>query len=341
MPPPFLPKYWAHECQKEAKVMATVLVTGAAGFIGSHTVDRLLLRGEQVIGVDNFDPLFYGRPIKERNLRWALSQPNFTFVTADICDGEAMCQLFERYRPQKVIHLAALAGVVPSLERPVDYDRVNVLGTTILLDLARRYGVEMFVFGSSSSVYGADTKAPFREDAPAVKPISPYGATKRMGEILAFTFHHLFGLNITCLRFFTVYGPRQRPDLAIHKFARCILQGEPVPIYGDGTSQRDYTYIDDIVDGILAALDKPMGYEIINLGCGEPVVLLRVVELLERALGKKAKLQFLPMPPTDPPLTHADITKARKLLGYEPKVRIDEGVPRFVEWFLREGHDRP
>lgn len=317
--------------------MATVLVTGAAGFIGSHTVERLLRRGDSVVGVDNFDPLFYARPIKERNLRWALAQPHFTFVTADICDADAMRAVFERHRPQKIVHLAALAGVVPSLERPVDYDRVNVLGTTVLLDLARRYGVEMFVFGSSSSVYGADTQAPFREDAPAVKPISPYGATKRMGEIIAFTFHHLFGLPVTCLRFFTVYGPRQRPDLAIHKFARCIVKGEPVPIYGDGTSQRDYTYIDDIVDGIVAALDNPMGYEVINLGCGEPVVLLRVVELLERTLGKRAHRQFLPMPPTDPPLTHADISKARRLLNYEPKVRIEEGIARFVDWFLSEG----
>lgn len=317
--------------------MATVLVTGGAGFIGSHTVERLLSRGENVVCVDNFDPLFYDRTVKEKNLRWAMSQPNFAFVEADICDANAMREVFDRHRPQKVIHLAALAGVVPSLERPVDYDRVNVLGTVILLDLARRYGVDMFVFGSSSSVYGADTQAPFQEDAPAVKPISPYGASKRMGELIAYTFHHLFGMNITCLRFFTVYGPRQRPDLAIHKFARCIVKGEPVPIYGDGTSQRDYTYIDDIVDGTIAALDKPMGYGIINLGCGEPVVLMRVVELLEQALGKKALLQFLPMPPTDPPLTHADITKAKELLGYRPKVRIDEGIQRFVEWFLREG----
>jgi UDP-glucuronate 4-epimerase len=319
--------------------MATVLVTGCAGFIGSHTTERLLRRGDFVVGVDNFDPLFYGREIKERNLRWAKEQRNFVFFEADICDQEAMQEIFERYRPQKVVHLAALAGVVPSLDRPIDYDRVNVLGTVILLELSRRYGVEMFVFASSSSVYGADTKAPFKEDEPAVRPISPYGATKRMAELIAYTFHHLHDMNITCLRFFTVYGPRQRPDLAIHKFARCIVKGKPVPIYGDGTSQRDYTYIDDIVDGIEAALDKPMGYEIINLGCGEPVVLLRMVELLEQALGKKARLQFLPMPKTDPPLTHADITKAQKLLGYQPKVRIDEGIPMFVEWFLRELRD--
>jgi len=236
--------------------MATVLVTGCAGFIGSHTTERLLRRGDFVVGVDNFDPLFYGREIKERNLRWAKEQRNFAFFEADICDQEAMQEIFERYRPQKVVHLAALAGVVPSLDRPIDYDRVNVLGTVILLELSRRYGVEMFVFASSSSVYGADTKAPFKEDEPAVRPISPYGATKRMAELIAYTFHHLHDMNITCLRFFTVYGPRQRPDLAIHKFARCIVKGEPVPIYGDGTSQRDYTYIDDIVDGIEAALDN-------------------------------------------------------------------------------------
>ncbi len=316
--------------------MATVLVTGCAGFIGSHTTERLLQRGDVVIGVDNFDPLFYGREIKERNLRWAREQRNFVFVEADICDEETMRALFERYRPQKVVHLAALAGVVPSLERPVDYDRVNVLGTVILLELSRRYGVEMFVFASSSSVYGADTQAPFCEDAPAVRPISPYGATKRMGELIAYTFHHLHGLPVTCLRFFTVYGPRQRPDLAIHKFARLMLKGEPLPIYGDGTSYRDYTYIDDIVDGIEAALDKPMGYEIINLGCGNPVQLLRMVEALEQVLGKKAKLQFLPMPKTEPPLTHADISKAQRLLNYQPKVQFEEGIARFADWFLRE-----
>ncbi len=316
--------------------MARVLVTGCAGFIGSHTTERLLRRGDEVIGVDNFDPLFYEREIKERNLAWARQQPHFTFVEADICDQEAMQNLFERFRPQKVVHLAALAGVVPSLERPVDYDRVNVLGTVILLELSRRYEVEMFVFASSSSVYGADTQAPFREDAPAVRPISPYGATKRMGELIAYTFHHLHGLPVTCLRFFTVYGPRQRPDLAIHKFARRILKGQPLPIYGDGTSQRDYTYIDDIVDGIEGALDKPMGYEIINLGCGEPIQLLRMVRVLEEALGKKAELQFLPMPKTEPPLTHADISKAQRLLNYRPKVRFEEGIARFVEWFLWE-----
>ncbi len=316
--------------------MAKVLVTGCAGFIGSHTTERLLRRGDEVIGVDNFDPLFYEREIKERNLVWARQQPHFTFVEADICDQGAMQDLFERFRPQKVVHLAALAGVVPSLERPVDYDRVNVLGTVILLELSRRYEVEMFVFASSSSVYGADTQAPFREDAPAVRPISPYGATKRMGELIAYTFHHLHGLPVTCLRFFTVYGPRQRPDLAIHKFARRILKGQPLPIYGDGTSQRDYTYIDDIVDGIEAALDNPMGYEIINLGCGEPIQLLRMVRSLEEALGRKAELQFLPMPKTEPPLTHADISKAQRLLNYRPKVRFEEGIARFVEWFLWE-----
>lgn len=316
--------------------MATVLVTGGAGFIGSHTTERLLAQGEQVLCVDNFDELFYPRLIKERYLKDAMAHPNFTLVEADICDEKAMKVVFERFRPRKVVHLAALAGVLPSLKRPIDYNHVNVLGTVVLLELARLYDVEMFVFGSSSSVYGADTKPPFREDADAIKPISPYGATKRMGELIAYTFHHLYGLPITCLRFFTVYGPRQRPDLAIHKFAKCIYKGEPVPIYGDGTSERDYTYIDDIVDGIIAALNEPMGYEIINLGCGNPIALMQVVKLLEQVLGKKAKLEFSPMPPSDPPLTHADITKAKQLLGYEPKVQVEEGVPKFVEWFERE-----
>lgn len=311
----------------------SILVTGGAGFIGSHLVERMLNEGYDVVCVDNFDD-FYSPSMKRKNIAHLLSNERFHLVEADIRDMASMKQVFERYRPSRVVHLAALAGVVPSLQRPLDYNSVNITGTWVLLELCRQFGIEQFIFGSSSSVYGASSKAPFKEDDPAVEPISSYGATKRMGEILCYTYHHLYGIPVTSLRFFTVYGPRQRPDLAIHKFARRIMLGKPVPIYGDGTSLRDYTYIDDIVDGIMASLERIFQFEIINLGCGHPVVLMDVVRLLEESIGRKAVLDFQPMPPCDPPLTHADITKAKQLLNYEPKVQIEEGIRRFVEWFL-------
>ncbi|MCS7252973.1 MAG: GDP-mannose 4,6-dehydratase [Armatimonadota bacterium] len=311
----------------------SVMVTGGAGFIGSHLVERLLGDGYDVVCVDNFDD-FYSPSLKRQNVAHLLPNKRFHLVEADIRDIASMRNVFERYRPRKVVHLAALAGVLPSLHRPLDYNSVNITGTWVLLELCCQFSVEQFIFGSSSSVYGASSKAPFKEDDPAVEPISPYGATKRMGEILCYTYHHLYGIPITSLRFFTVYGPRQRPDLAIHKFARRIMLGQPVPIYGDGTSLRDYTYIDDIVEGIMASLEKVFPFEIANLGCGHPVVLMDVVKLLEENIGRKAILDFQPMPPCDPPLTHADIEKAQKLLGYHPKVQIEEGIRRFVEWFL-------
>lgn len=311
----------------------SILVTGGAGFIGSHLVERLLTNGYDVVCVDNFDD-FYSPEMKRQNIAHLLTDERFHLIEADIRDMASMKAVFERYRPSKVVHLAALAGVVPSLERPLDYNSVNITGTWVLLELCRQFGIEQFIFGSSSSVYGALSKAPFREDDPAVEPISPYGATKRMGEILCYTYHHLYGIPITSLRFFTVYGPRQRPDLVIHKFARRIMLGQPLPIYGDGTSLRDYTYVDDIVDGIMASLENVFQFEIINLGCGHPVVLMDVVKLLEESIGRKAVLDFQPMPPCDPPMTHADITKAQRLLNYKPKVQIEEGIKRFVEWFL-------
>ena len=316
-------------------MLSTILVTGGAGFIGSHLVDRLLADGHEVVCVDNFDD-FYNPAIKRRNIEPALSNPRMHLIEADIRDASAMRSAFERYHPERVVHLAALAGVLPSLERPMDYDAVNVTATWLLLELCREYKVEQVVFGSSSSVYGATSKAPFSEDDPAVEPISPYGATKRMGELLCYTYHHLYNLPVTSLRFFTVYGPRQRPDLAIHKFARRIMLGQQVPIYGDGTSLRDYTYVDDIIDGIVASIERVFPFEIINLGCARPVVLMDVVKLLEENLGRKAKLDYQPMPPCDPPLTHADVSKAQKLLDYQPKVQIEEGIKRFVEWFLAE-----
>ncbi|MFA4016249.1 MAG: hypothetical protein RUDDFDWM_001352 [Candidatus Fervidibacterota bacterium] len=313
----------------------TVMVTGGAGFIGSHVVERLLDEGYDVVCVDNFDD-FYNPKMKRRNISHILKRGNFHLVEADIRDIASMTEAFERYRPKRVIHLAALAGVVPSLQRPLDYNSVNITGTWVLLELSCKFSVEQFIFGSSSSVYGASSKAPFREDDPAVEPISPYGATKRMGEILCYTYHHIYGIPITSLRFFTVYGPRQRPDLAIHKFARRIMLAQPVPIYGDGSSLRDYTYIDDIVDGVMASLKNEFEFEIINLGCARPVVLMDVVRLLEECLKVKAKIEFHPMPPCDPPLTHADISKAQKLLGYQPKVQIEDGIKMFVDWFMSE-----
>jgi UDP-glucuronate 4-epimerase len=313
----------------------TVMVTGGAGFIGSHVVERLLSEGWEVVCVDNFDD-FYSPKMKRRNISHIVGRDGFYLVEADIRDIASMTEVFERYRPKRVIHLAALAGVVPSLQRPLDYNSVNITGTWVLLELSCKFGVEQFIFGSSSSVYGASSKAPFREDDPAVEPISPYGATKRMGEILCYTYHHIYGIPITSLRFFTVYGPRQRPDLAIHKFARRIMLAQPVPIYGDGSSLRDYTYIEDIVDGVMASLKNMFEFEIINLGCARPVVLMDVVRLLEECLKRKAKIEFHPMPPCDPPLTHADISKAQKLIGYQPKVQIEEGIRMFVDWFMSE-----
>lgn len=310
----------------------TILVTGGAGFIGSHLVERLLNEGYRVVCVDSFDD-YYSPKIKRSNISHLIGHEHLHLVEADIRDMRAMMDVFEQYRPSRIVHLAALAGVQPSLKRPLDYDSINVTGTWVLLEVCRQFGVEQFIFGSSSSVYGT-SKAPFKEDDPAVEPISPYGATKRMGEILCYTYHHLYGIPVTSLRFFTIYGPRQRPDLAIHKFARRIMLGLPVPIYGDGSSLRDYTYIDDIIDGIIASLERIFPFEIINLGCGRPVVLMDVVRLLESGLNRKAILDFQPMPPSEPPLTHADITKARELLGYEPKVQIEWGIERFIEWFL-------
>ncbi|MCS7223872.1 MAG: GDP-mannose 4,6-dehydratase [Armatimonadetes bacterium] len=313
-----------------------ILVTGGAGFIGSHTCERLVDLGHWVLCVDNFDELFYPRSVKARNLRNLHHHPHWSLLEADICDRNKMEDAFQKFQPEIIVHLAALAGVVPSLDRPQEYLRVNVEGTLVLLELARRYQASHFVFASSSSVYGERDKAPFSEEDPTSQPLSPYGATKKMGEVLAFTYHHLYGLPVTCLRIFTVYGPRQRPDLAIHKFARCLLKDQPLPLYGDGSSQRDYTFITDLVDALVAAAEQPMGFEIINVGSGRPITLMDMVQTLETLLGKKGKLEFLPMPPSDPTLTHADISKAQRLLGYRPQVPFEEGVRQFVHWLLDE-----
>jgi UDP-glucuronate 4-epimerase len=313
----------------------TILVTGGAGFIGSHLCERLLKEGPFVACVDNFND-FYDPARKRRNLAAAQEHPGFTLHEVDICDGEALRAAFAAARPDVVVHLAAWAGVRPSRRWPQRYVAVNVGGTTNVLECCREVGVTRLVFGSSSSVYGNAAALPFQEEDPAVQPISPYAATKRAGELLGHTYHHLYGLNVTCLRFFTVYGPRQRPDLAIHKFTRLIDTGQPVEMYGDGTSQRDYTYVDDLIDGVVRAIDRDLGYEIINLGEARTVALRELIALLENALGKKAIIKRLPPQPGDVERTYADVTKAGRLLGYQPQTPIEEGLERFVAWYREE-----
>lgn len=311
-----------------------VLVTGCAGFIGSHVTDALVERGEKVVGVDNFD-LFYSPRLKRAFLEFALSRKNFTLVKGDILDGPLMEGTFSEHKPKVVVHFAAKAGVRDSIQNPELYSKVNIEATALLLRLSVKYGVRKFVFASTSAVYGVRDSIPFREDDPCETPSSPYGATKRGAEILCYTFYHLYELPVVVLRFFTVYGPRQRPDMAVHKFTRQILREEPVTMFGDGTSGRDYTYIDDIVQGVLAAIDRDLGgFTVINLGTDRAVLLRDLISFIEDALGMKAKVMQLPDQPGDVPITCASIERARELLSYEPKVPLEEGVRRFVKWYL-------
>ncbi|MGV3722747.1 MAG: GDP-mannose 4,6-dehydratase [Actinomycetota bacterium] len=312
--------------------MSVILVTGAAGFIGSHVTERLLARGDTVIGVDCFDP-FYPRAIKESNLAIARQHLGFRLVEADIRDGEAIRAVFAEHRPNGVLHLAAKAGVRPSLEDPRAYVETNLTGTLNLLLACEQFPVAHFVFASSSSVYGDTAVVPFCETNSTDTPASPYAATKKAGELLCFTYHQLLRLPVTCLRFFTVFGPRQRPDLAINKFVRLIEAGEPIPFFGDGTTSRDYTYVSDTVNGILAALDQPNGYQIYNLGRNNPVSLTEMVRTIERAMGKPAIIDRRPDQPGDVRITYADSSRAREHLGYEPQVSFEEGIRRFVEWW--------
>ncbi|MCL6558779.1 MAG: GDP-mannose 4,6-dehydratase [Firmicutes bacterium] len=309
--------------------MKHALVTGGAGFIGSHLVDRLLAEGWRVTVVDNFDP-FYDPALKEKNIEFHLRDPNYTLVRADIRDLDNMkSRLSGDY--DVIVHLAAKAGVRPSIKNPATYQEVNVRGTQNMLELAKEWGIKQFLFASSSSVYGVNPRVPWREDDYVLMPISPYAATKVAGELLGHVYSHLYGIRFIALRLFTVYGPRQRPDLAIHKFAKLIINDEPIPVYGDGTSLRDYTYIADIVDGIIAAInyDKTM-YEVINLGNSHAVTLCELVQCLEEVLGLRAKIERLPAQPGDVPRTYADINKARKLLSFNPKVELPVGVRYFV-----------
>jgi UDP-glucuronate 4-epimerase len=309
-----------------------VLVTGGAGFIGSHVSERLLREGHTVAILDDLND-FYSPELKLKNLEAVRAAGVHRFYAGDIRDEELVGQTFHEHRPQAVIHLAGRAGVRPSLEQALLYESVNVRGTLILLERCRAHGVQKFVFASSSSVYGVADRVPFHEDDSLNLPISPYAATKLAGEKLCFTYAHLYELSVTCLRFFTVYGPRQRPDLAIRKFTEHIDTGRAIPVFGDGSSSRDYTYIDDIATGVLAALHHQGRYDIFNLGNSTPVALLDLIRMIETQLGKPSKLRWMPAQPGDVPITFADISKARRALGYEPRTPIAEGIRAFVEWY--------
>jgi len=315
-----------------------ILLTGGAGFIGSHLAEALLSHQTQLIVLDNLNQ-FYPASRKRANLEEVRRVGAFAFEDADIRDHGRLRAVFARYNPNVVIHLAALAGVRPSIEQPLEYEGVNIAGTANILELCREFEVQKLIFGSSSSVYGATSVAPFSESHMELRPISPYATTKLSGELMCYTYAHLFGLPAICLRFFTVYGPRQRPDLAIHKFTTLLESGKPLPVFGDGSTGRDYTYVGDIVDGILRSLEytpqDPAGapFEIFNLGNSHPVKLTELIEQLEHATGRKAVREQKPLQPGDVPLTWADISKPSRLLGYQPKVELAEGLQRFVAWY--------
>ncbi|MGA3285160.1 MAG: SDR family NAD(P)-dependent oxidoreductase [Verrucomicrobiota bacterium] len=315
------------------------LVTGGAGFIGSHVCERLLRDGHAVWAFDDVNPS-YDPQLKRRNLKetivlaTALNKP-FDFVDGDITNRAALDEIFSSVKFDQVIHLAARAGVRPSLADPALYQRVNVEGTVNVLEAARKHRVKKITIASSSSVYGVNSKTPFSESDPIFSAVSPYAASKLACEALGHVWHHIYGMDVAVLRFFTVYGPRQRPDLVIYKFAKLISAGKPIPVFGDGSAARDYTFITDTLDGIIACTQKEFGYEIFNLGESQTVKLTRLIELLEKSLGKKAVVDRQPVQPGDVPITFADISRAREKLGYNPRVKIEQGIPKFVDWFLK------
>jgi UDP-glucuronate 4-epimerase len=309
-----------------------LLVTGGAGFIGSHLVDALLQGGHAIAVLDNFDP-FYPRAIKEQNVAAHRQNPHWRLIETDLRDDAALNHALEGQSFDAIVHMAAKAGVRPSIDDPVAYQDVNVRGTQNLLEFARRSGIRQFVFASSSSVYGVNPRVPWSETDAVLQPISPYASTKVSGELLGHVYSHLYGIRFIALRFFTVYGPRQRPDLAIHKFARLITAGKSIPVFGTGDTRRDYTYVDDVIKGVLAAIEySQTPYEVINLGNNQTVTLREMIAGLERALGKEARIEWLPEQPGDVPQTWADISYAQSLLGYSPSTTYADGVRKFVEW---------
>ncbi len=324
--------------------MSIILVTGGAGFIGSHVCEALLREGESVISLDSYND-FYDPEVKKRNtedIRTTAEESagSFWVMEGDIRDGEFLDSLFSSYQIDAVIHLAAYAGVRPSIEDPELYVDVNLRGTTTLLEIMREHGIRRHVFASSSSVYGNNRKVPFSESDPVDHAISPYAATKKAGEVLCYTYHHLYQISTACLRFFTVYGPRQRPDLAIHKFTRLIMENQPITLFGDGTTERDYTFIDDIVDGVLKALawtdsDTPR-YDIFNLGNSSPVSLSDLVSAIETSIGRKAEISRMPLPPGDVDRTYADVVHSKEILGYEPKTSLIKGLQEFHRWITEK-----
>jgi UDP-glucuronate 4-epimerase len=309
-----------------------ILVTGGAGFIGSHLCGVLLSQGNKVICVDNFND-YYSPECKEKNIKSYINHPFFKLYKADILNLQVMKEIFSEELPHKVVHLAARAGVRPSIQEPLLYEEVNIKGTLNMLELVREFDIKNFVFASSSSVYGNNKKVPFSESDNVDNPISPYAATKKAGELLCYTYYHLYNLNISCLRFFTVYGPRGRPDMAHLKFARLINRGKEIEIYGTGDSERDYTYVTDIVAGILAVLERESGYEIFNLGNSNPTKLSYLIELLGKELGKEVKLRYVKKQAGDVERTFANLSKSKQVLGYNPQVNIEKGVKLFIEWF--------
>lgn len=315
------------------------LVTGGAGFIGSHLCERLLALGHTVVALDSFND-YYNPNLKWRNVELLRQHAGFTLAEADILDRPRLQELFASQRFDAILHLAARAGVRPSILQPMLYEQVNIQGTMNLLEMAREHKTDRFIFGSTSSVYGENPKVPFSEDDPVDHPISPYAATKKACELICFTYYHLYQLKITCLRFFTVYGPRQRPDMAIHKFTQLIAAGQKVPMYGDGTTRRDYTYISDIIDGVCLALEHCTSYHLYNLGESQTIELRRLIDLIAANLNKEARIERLPIQPGDVPVTYADISRAQRELGYQPRVNVEEGVRQFVEWFKEVNHLR-
>ncbi|RRB00975.1 SDR family NAD(P)-dependent oxidoreductase [Larkinella rosea] len=309
-----------------------ILLTGGAGFIGSNLAKQLLEEGHRVICLDNLDG-YYDPDIKWRNVQQSLNELNYHFHEGDIRDAELIDMLFRLYSIDAVVHLAARAGVRPSVQDPALYYDVNVTGTLTVLQAMQRWNVKKMVFASSSSVYGDSPNVPFAETDTADRPLSPYAASKRAAELLCHTFHHLYGFDIFCLRFFTVYGPQQRPEMAISQFTDSILKGRPINVFGDGSTARDYTYVEDIVSGIIQSLDNLKGYEVLNIGGSDPISLANLIKLIEQSIGEQARINRLPMQAGDVQQTYADITKASQLIGYQPAIQIEEGVRRFVEWY--------